>query len=174
MFWFMNKVVRNSFTLMKFFLLPSLLSVMLFIFTSCEREVFYDESQKIPNRTWSMHQFYPFEVDFQDTVSTYDFYLTFRHTVDYPNRNIFFFLRTYYPDSGITRQDTIECFLADDYGHWLGKDNGDVRDVRMKFASGIKLPMQGKYKFELRHASRDSILTYIADVGIRILNHEIK
>lgn len=149
------------------------LSMAIFV-SSCERGVFYDESQKIQDREWSMHKYYVFEVDFPDTIQTYDFYITFRHSVDYSYRNMFFFLRTYYPDSTITRQDTIECFLADDYGHWLGKDNGDLRDVKMRFAAGIKLPMQGKYKFEIRQASRDSILRDVADIGLCIATKDVR
>lgn len=170
----MDKETYNLALKFNFIGMAILLLGMAVAFSSCERGVFYDKSQKIQDREWSMHKYYAFEVDFPDTIQTYDFYITFRHSVNYPNRNIFFFLRTYYPDSTITRQDTIECFLSDDYGRWLGKDNGNLRDVKMRFATGVNLPVQGKYKFEIRHAARDSILKYVADIGLCITTQDAR
>ncbi len=110
-----------------------------------------------------------FDVEVTDTVSLFDFYINLRNTVDYKYSNFYLFLNTTLPD-GMAARDTIELMLADRSGKWLGKGFGKYRDNQMLVRAGLQFPMAGNYVFEIEHAMRDTLLTGIGSVGIRIVH----
>lgn len=101
-----------------------LLSFSLFL-TSCNPDVVFDQNKKINEKGWNMNERIEFEVEITDTLRLYDFAINLRNTTDYPNSNIFFFIKTIYPDGSITKSDTVECYLAYMDGTWTGKEVGE-------------------------------------------------
>lgn len=139
----------------------------LIIFSSCNDERFYEKNLPIHNESWDKKDAKAFEVEVRDTLSQYDFYINVRNSGAYPYANLFLFLNTTFPGGQIAK-DTIELFLADPAGKWLGNGSGDIYDNRIMFKKGASFPVSGSYKFEFEHAMRQEVLPNIIDVGIRI------
>lgn len=140
------------------------------MFASCNSNVIYDDSQTIKHSKWDMQDKKSFIVNINedDTKWTYNFAINLRNTTDYKYNNIYFFVTTIFPDGSITKQDTVECILANDDGTWKGKGNADIKDNRFWFAKNVKFPQKGQYVFKLTQATKDTILVGIKDVGLHI------
>ena len=73
----------------------------------------------MPVSGWHQDSVLHYVVPVSDTLSTYDILLSVRHTTQYPYQNLWMFI-TEWQDSACLLSDTIECYLADDRGRWLG------------------------------------------------------
>lgn len=145
----------------------SLFSMALLLFISCDQKRVYEKNVKISDGIWDIDEKISFDVDIKDTVSLHNFYINIRNTGAYPYSNIFLFVNTEFPDGGRSR-DTVECFLADINGKWLGDGSGDIWDNQILFKRGVIFPRMGIYKFEYEHAMRVEQLPFIMDAGLRI------
>jgi gliding motility-associated lipoprotein GldH len=106
-------------------------------------------------------------------MTGYDFYIDLRNEADYPFANIYMFVNTTFP-SGKTARDTVECFLADQTGRWLGNGMGDILDNHILFKQNIRFPNTGTYSFAFEQGMRNEALPSIIDVGISIERHTKK
>jgi gliding motility-associated lipoprotein GldH len=134
---------------------------------SCDRNGVYDENINTQKNSWSETNTAQFQVEVKDTISSHNIYVNIRNTTDYSNSNLFLFITTTSP-AGFTKLDTLECFLADEQGKWLGKGFGYIRDNRILYKRNIRFPLKGSYKFDLKQAMRTEELKGIASVGIRV------
>ena len=142
------------------------LFVLLFL-TSCDKNGVFEENINTKDKTWSMADIARFGVTINDTISHNNIYINIRNTTDYPNSNLYLFITTTAP-TGATQADTIECILSDDFGKWLGKGFGYMRDNRFLYKQNVRFPVKGNYKFEIQQAMRTDDLKGIATVGLRI------
>ncbi|MCK9163411.1 MAG: gliding motility lipoprotein GldH [Bacteroidales bacterium] len=153
-----------------------LLGIILFsttiTLTSCNPDVVYDQSKKVDPKGWNMNKKVEFDVKIEDTLRFYDFALNIRNTTDYPNCNVFFFIKTIYPDGSITKSDTVECYLSYMDGSWTGKGSGKIKDNRFWFTQKVVFPQKGVYRFEIQQATRDTNLVGISDIGLHIEYHK--
>ena len=147
--------------------LSVLLIVSLLVIQSCDSKRFYEENKRIEKSVWNSKDKATFNVTITDILSPYNFYFNLRNGGGYPYSNIYFFLKTVFPDGRISR-DTIECQLADYDGKWLGSGISDVKFNRFLFQKGVRFPRKGKYIFEVEQAMRVSDLKGITDIGIRL------
>ncbi len=152
----------------------SLCALSLCFFTSCNKNVFYSKYERIDeNKGWPAKQLINFEVEMKDTTQLYDVYINVRNAESYPYRNLFMFLHTRYPNGDMSI-DTIECILANEQGHWLGKGMGDLYDNSILFKKNARFKQAGKYTFAfeqtMRYGNQNEIdpLPLIMDVGISI------
>ena len=108
---------------------------------------------------------YSFHVS--DVELPYDFLLVVRHNEVYPYQNMWLFC-TFGIDDTLPPMltDTIEFFLADDRGRWLG--NGGLQHIEMPvlFEQCYQIPDTGQYRFTIQHGMRDELLRGISDVGV--------
>ncbi|MHB8260811.1 MAG: gliding motility lipoprotein GldH [Bacteroidia bacterium] len=144
------------------------------LLTSCNKNVVYSKYERIDeNVGWAAKQFINFETQLKDTNQLYDVYINVRNAESYPFKNLFMFLHTTYP-KGNTSVDTIECVLADEQGHWLGKGMGDLYDNSILFKKNTRFKQSGNYKFAfeqtMRYGNKNEIdpLFLIMDIGISI------
>lgn len=143
----------------------TLLSII--IFSACNEERFYEKNLPIENELWNKNEPKAFEVEVKDTLAQYDFYINLRNSGAYPYANLFLFLNTVFPNGEMAR-DTLELFLADPAGKWLGTGSGDIYDNRIMFKKDASFPIAGSYKFEFEHAMRQEDVPHIIDIGMRI------
>jgi gliding motility-associated lipoprotein GldH len=143
------------------------LAFFIFLSTSCSNDAYYEEFREVEKEAWHMHDIKEYLVDVSDTTAAYRLIFTIRNTTDYAYSNLYMFFTTVKPDQSIMR-DTIECLLADRYGHWLGKGVGKIRENRFLIKDHHNFADAGEYKFTLEQAMRDEVLEGIADVGLRI------
>ncbi|MBQ8704198.1 MAG: gliding motility lipoprotein GldH [Bacteroidales bacterium] len=135
--------------------------------TACNRNVFYDRQHSVNEHGWLPTESVVFDVDVADTTTVYNFLMEVRNTVDYPYANTFLFLTTTFPDGSLSH-DTLEFPLADVSGRWLGKRTGRFVDTRYYFRRNARFPMEGTYRFAVSNGMRDSAISGLKDIGLRI------
>jgi len=143
------------------------LASWLLLLVSCSNRAVYEEYLAVDENGWNQNDTRSFEFEIQDTLLIYDLYLNIRNTTNYEYSNIYFFISTRFPD-GREFSDTVQCFLADYQGKWLGKGLGKIKDNRLLFKRGIRFPASGRYKMSIEQAMREENLKGISDVGIRL------
>jgi gliding motility-associated lipoprotein GldH len=141
--------------------------VIALLATSCGENAVYDANIEIPQKGWSSDSLATFTVDIADTISPHLIYINIRNTTSYSNSNLYLFVQTNSP-SGAMLRDTVEYFLADTKGHWIGKGFGALRDNQFPYKQYIRFPEEGIYTFNLQQGMRTHNLTGVASVGIRI------
>jgi len=127
----------------------------------------YNKRIVIPEAEWLQENRIAFDVDINDTISSYVFGIGLRHLENYRYSNLFVFLHTRMPNGNITH-DTIECTLATPEGRWLGKSSGSMRDMVIPLNDNLRFPLTGSYHFEIEQAMREPVLKGISDIGFFI------
>ena len=142
--------------------------LMIIFLSSCgDKNSIYDESVVIPNASWDNKNFPYFDIQVDDTISSYDFYLNIRHLENYRYSNFYMFLHTTFPNGNQTH-DTIECILSYPDGRWIGDGSGSVRNLKILLNNNLRFPIRGNYHFEIEQAMREPMLDGITDIGLRV------
>lgn len=144
-----------------------------FALSSCDRNGVYEENINTSNSTWAENNVAKFIAPIADTVSYHNIYINIRNTTDYPNCNLYLFIATTSP-TGATQIDTVEYFLADDQGKWLGKGVGYIRDNQIPYKRNVRFPQKGDYRFEIKQAMRTDSLIGISSIGVRVEKSNIR
>ena len=144
----------------------SILLIAIVVASCGNKNVIFDESVIINNASWNNEDLPYFDVNVEDTLSTYAFYLNIRHLENYRYSNFYMFLHSTFPNGNQTH-DTIECILAYPDGRWVGDGSGSMRASKILLNNNLRFPLKGKYHFEIEQAMRDDVLEGITDVGIR-------
>ncbi len=145
----------------------SILVVVLFAASSCDRDVIFEENIKIPGEQWHKDSLVYLTTEIKDTVELYNIYLNLRHSTEYDYKNLYLFFETVLPNGQVIR-DTVECILANRAGKWLGQGHGRIKSHKFHFREDIWFPYKGEYVFVMQQAMREETLNGITDVGIRI------
>lgn len=143
-----------------------LLSIVLLWLGCTQREVF-SEYKPIATQGWSVDSLYSFDVNIEDENQTYNVYLNIRNRGEYPYQNMWIYLKRFAPDSSIVN-DTIECYLTDNRGKWLGSGVGAVYEMPVLYQQRIHFPVKGKYRYTLVHGMRDLVLKGVSDIGMKV------
>lgn len=132
----------------------------------------YDKTKEVGDG-WTATEKVSYIVDIKDSLSPFNFYINVRNSIDYNYSNLFFFIKTTFPDGRFAR-DTVNVWLADPKGNWLGSGIGKYRDNKILFKQHGRFPMNGRYRFEFEQAMREKQLNGITSIGIRIEKSELK
>lgn len=138
------------------------------LFASCEKGVVYNSYHRIPTEGWQADSLCLFRPEIMDTTASYDLYINIRNTGEYPMQNLWLFISEETPDT-IILKDTIEVFLADYAGKWLGTGNGPVYNLPVLYRKNFRFDQKGTYTFEIEHAMRTDTLTGIRDIGLKLV-----
>ena len=134
----------------------------------CSREnVVLSEYKNLDQAKWGYQDSLYFDWDVSDTNTIYNVDLLLRTSTSYKWANIYVFSDIYFPN-GKARRDTFEFLLANNNGHWIGERSGIIVKYNFPLFKKIKLPIAGKYQFSIQQAMRDTILSEISNVGIKI------
>ncbi len=134
------------------------------LFCACTKTM-YSDFQSVPITGWQEDSIISFSVPVNDTTSIYDIILCVRHTETYPYQNMWLFCG-FGVDS--LAHDTIEFFLADDRGRWLGNGGNKWIEMPVLYEQNYQFPDTGQYIFTVQHGMRDENLRGISDVGLII------
>ena len=129
--------------------------------------VVFDQIYTMESSAWEINNNLDFNVEIDDHLANYNFYVNIRNASSYKYSNLYIFIDAVFPDSSVYR-DTIECYLADPTGKWLGSGIGDIIDNRILFKKDVKMPSSGDYNFRFTHGMRNQKLKGIYDIGLRI------
>ena len=137
-------------------------------FSSCRSDIVYSEFVAIPSGEWDENVLPQFDFHIADQETAYDILLYVRHTERYPYQNMWLFVR------GNPQQyrDTIEFYLADDRGRWLGDKHHGFIEMPVLLETNYHFPDTGRFYFAVQHGMRDSLLRGVTDVGIEIVKSE--
>ncbi len=144
-----------------------LLSVLLF-FCACSRNTVFSEYKHISHNSWSADSIVCFNFAIADTLSAYDIILSIRHTEQYPYQNMWLFVSDNSTTYG-TAADTIEFYLADDRGRWLGNGYGDLHEMPVLYRQHTTFHTADTICIALQQAMRETSLKGISDVGLKIV-----
>ena len=145
----------------------ALLPLLLLLLQGCDKHVYYTDEYDVDETGWNMNDAAVFDVDVDDTLQVFDFFIDVRNSVHFPKANVFFFINTTFPDGSVA-YDTLECPLADVEGHWYGRRTGRYVDSRYVFRRHVIFPRTGLYRFEILHGMRDTNVVGLKSVGLRI------
>ena len=65
-----------------------------FVFVSCDNNRYYEHSEAIVDNTWFYDDAKAFELEIEDSLQAFNFYVNVRNTVDYEFANLYFFIKS--------------------------------------------------------------------------------
>lgn len=134
---------------------------------SCQSDEFiYENNQGFNDNTWTYGDAKTFDIEIKDSLIPVKLFINLRTTTDYPYSNIYMFLHSHYPN-GYEDIDTLEFFLADPMGNWLGDLSGTIIENRALISKGI-FETPGVYSYTLEQAMRNDSIPELLDVGVRV------
>ena len=141
-------------------------------FVSCQNENKKEVYHSFNNNTWNTDSIVSFEFDNVDTTSSHDLYLMVRHTTNFKFQNLFLFTNFE------NQQDTLELFLSEKSGRWLGKGFGEIKELKIRIKENVNFKENQDQIFSVEQAMRyedlEKIinLTEIVAVGIGLYKSE--
>jgi gliding motility-associated lipoprotein GldH len=146
-----------------------LLPVLLLITASgCMRIQQFEQNIQIPENAWT-YTFEPqIKFEITDTTSTYNVFVTLRHTDAYAYRNIWLDIATKQPGDTSFQKGRFELTLQESSGKWMGTGYGGIWEVRYPLFKQIRFKKSGQYTILLKQIMRDDPLMHIMNAGIRI------
>ncbi len=135
-------------------------------FTSCQKDIVFSQFVSIPSGEWGNEELANFDYTISDKDADYRMLIYVRHTERYPYQNMWLFV-----DNG-ARRDTIEFYLADDRGQWLGDRHHGFIEMPVLFEQNYHFPDTGMYHMAIQHGMRDSVLRGVMDIGVEIVKSE--
>lgn len=154
----------KPFTMNNLRLAISLLIGGICLLTSCRHDIVYSDFVAIPSGEWDENQLPEFAFNIADREAAYDVLLYVRHTERYPYQNMWLFVR-----GNRQYMDTVEFYLADDRGRWLGDKHHGFIEMPVLLEENYHFPDTGRYYFAVQHGMRDSLLRGVTDVGIEVI-----
>lgn len=133
---------------------------------SCSHKTIYTEYHSMPANGWHMDSLQVFSWEITDTAATYDIILHIRHSERYRYQNMWLFIDNELTETAV--KDTIEFYLADDRGYWLGNNHSGFIEMPVIYEQGYTFDSIGRYSLRLQQGMRDSVLGAILDVGVEI------
>lgn len=149
----------------------SIFLIVILLAVSCSRDTIFIDSAAMPERTWSLTNEPVFRIPVEETSVSTDVSFSIRTGSDYPFRNIYLFVNTLSP-SGKSVTDTLQFYLADEKGNWLGKGVGDVHELKLPFRTNVFFPEKGVYQVKIQHGMRAGDLKGVYDLGIKVEKHQ--
>lgn len=138
---------------------------------ACRSNVISSDHRDVPEGGWAINDTVQLSLQVEDTAQVCDLALVLRHSDAYPYQNAWFFLSS--PDLLCPLQcDTVQAFLADDRGRWLGTRAGRYYNGFVFVRHELRFPEPGTYRFAIVHGMRDSVINGLADVGLELRIHE--
>jgi gliding motility-associated lipoprotein GldH len=137
------------------------------LMVACTNNDAYFQYIPIDQQGWSKDSLCIFDIPVSDTLSTFNVYVNIRNRGEYPYQNLWLFLQKMSPDSTVVN-DSIELYLADNRGKWLGSGIGSILEMPVLYQQNVKFQSAGNYQFKIGHGMRDSVLVGINDIGMRV------
>ena len=150
--------MRKSFYILLTVIAASLLS-------SCSHDIVYSRFEPISTGEWQVDSVLRFDYAIPDAAADYRMIVYVRHSERYPYQNMWLFI------GDGQRKDTIEFYLADDRGQWLGDKNHGFIEMPVLLEEEMHFPDTGAYSLTIQHGMRDSLLRGITDIGVEIIRN---
>jgi gliding motility-associated lipoprotein GldH len=149
------------------FLICFLMGILLV--TGCQKGSVYHHSVVIPANGWDMNNKLTFFDTLRTTMPTnLHRQITLRNNNAFPYQNVWIYIKTFTSDS--TRVDSINWQLAKQDGSWLGNGWGSLytHTYELPDLNFTRNDTLRWFRMELMHGLRDSLLSGISDIGLRV------
>ncbi len=144
----------------------AILSLFIVLLASCGSRTIYSEYQSLPITGWEADSTLQFTFSITDTLAAYDMLIHVRHTQQYPYQNMWLFVEGVTPT--LAKADTIEFYLADQRGKWLGNGWGNLREMPVLYMQQVTFPTAGEYTCRIQQGMRDECLRGVNDIGLTV------
>lgn len=135
---------------------------------SCDSRVVYNQNNTLKNRNWTYAKQVQFPVQISDSTLKYNVYLSLRHTKDYEYENIYVLVQEKGPkNTDTTIRRTVPLATPD--GRWLGKFAASLYEVEYLLHENHTFPDTGIHVFAVEQSMRDSPLSNIATIGLKVI-----
>ena len=142
---------------------PFIISLILILsLSACSTDILYSRFTPIPSGEWHMDSVVRFDYQIADTTRAYNVIVHVRHTERYPYQNMWLFIG----DS--LYRDTVEFYLADDRGRWLGDKHNGFVEMPVLLDEARYYTHPGSYCVTVQHGMRDTLLRGVTDIGLEI------
>ena len=150
----------------------NLLLFLIITFLSCnyEKKEFYS----FVDDNWILENKVRFNINVVDSNSQFIQNICLRHTTSYKYQNLIFFL--HHEFNNLIHTDTLELYLAEDNGRWLGTGKGDIKEFSIKIQQP-EIYKFGNHSFIMELAMRDNTnnsikkLEKIKDISFFLTNN---
>ncbi len=139
----------------------------LLLFSCTEEGKIADEMKEIPMSKWNYNQIPDFAFKVNNANKYHDFYLKLRIEKSYPYENLYLLAHIRNPNGKVTRQ-RINFTLTDTEGKPLGKTSGNLISYELPMFKDKKLEGNGQYFIALEQNMRDSVVTGVESIGVKI------
>ncbi len=144
-----------------------LLNLGLITITSCQQSNVFDSVQPIPIEGFGYSDSLVYDVKINDTAAHYNLYITLRHKATYPYSNLWLKVGTRLPDNSYTSKD-LSLPLCELSGKWYGTTIADIVSQKISIQPNATLSQGGVYTFSIMQNSRDSLVSDLLEMGIRL------
>lgn len=140
-----------------------LIALLIVSFSSCAPDTLYTGVHTTGN-SWKADSTATFDINLTENQD-HSAYIYLKHNGNYGYSNFFLFSELTFPD-GMVRTDTLQYFLAQPDGKWLGSGWGDLKSIKLLYP--VQFEQTGNYKLELRQGMRETDLEGIEQIGLAI------
>lgn len=132
---------------------------------SCVGNLVYSEHQEIPHTGWDKDSILSFYVSGMEDNTPYEVVLNVRHAENYPFQNLWLFVEK--QSSMQSYKDTLEVYLADDRGLWLGNHKNGLVEMPILLEQGSRMSTD-TIIYRIQQGMRADQLKGVMNVGISI------
>lgn len=158
---------------------------------ACTSKTVYSEFRSVPLREWYADSVLTYRFDITDTTATYQIQICVRHTQQYPYQNMWLFVNNQPANESLhtaldsakmaldstelakpTVQDTIEFYLANDRGVWLGNGKNGLTEMPVLYEEAYRFAHSGEQVITIQQGMREEPLRGVSDVGVIVTKNE--
>lgn len=145
-----------------------LIGTLLLCAGACTNNVVYSEFIEIPQSSWNFDSTLNFAIEIKQPIDQpCNAIVYILHEKNYSYQNLWFYVNKTVPNA-MQKQDTIECYLADQRGKWLGSGHKSIIEMPVLIEQNIQIKQTGTYNYQVQHAMREDELKGIRSIGIKI------
>ena len=142
------------------------------LLVGCQGGIIYTAFKTLPNTGWEADSSLCYQPVITDSIVDCQMQITIRHTDAYPYQNLWLFVDIE-QDSLLLTRDTIECYMANERGEWLG-GGLTVHELPLLYSDHYLFTNSGEYRISITQGMRNDTLTGIKEVGVKIIRNEQK
>ncbi|MBB4038275.1 gliding motility-associated lipoprotein GldH [Dysgonomonas hofstadii] len=137
---------------------------------SCQQQEIYSQFHELKNAEWAQNDTLVFDIDSAvfDLNTPYRFSIEVTNNVNYPYRNIWFFVSDNLKSDSIFDSTSKEYTLADDFGKWNGSGFATTFQLSLPLYDNFIFARKQNYRVKIQHGMRDEPLNGIEKLGLRI------
>lgn len=131
------------------------------ILLACDSRTVYSQYEAIPAAGWNEDSILHFDFTIEDTLNDYRCLIHVRHSETYPYQNMWLFVNN----------DTIEFYLADERGRWLGNGKNGLIEMPVLYEESVRFS-KGEHRISIQQGMRDKDLRGISDIGVAVIKNK--